>query len=123
MDLKSYIICNCPFYGFKIKSKDWEDHIMEATGENQCALAMIIDPEKDEKGKRDYTCLMEAIRDRDNLNWSKCNLIKKNKNKIEEMLDRIRVFPKKFVFANGKLWKGTPLSIWIKYIEKKRSEE
>jgi hypothetical protein len=91
----------CPFYGF---GGMFDDVLMDSGG-NQCALKM----------RRYSPCEMEMVLSKPS--WHECPLnTEENKQRLELIERRIRVFPKEFRPLKAGSWKGIPLTRWRDYV-------
>lgn len=94
----------CPFYGFN----GMHGSLMDSKG-NQCAL--ITDSFS--------PCQMEMAED--NPNWHECGFnTEEHRKGLEEVAERVQVFPREFHPPTAKSWAGISLKNWMNYILNKK---
>lgn len=87
----------CPFYGFH---KGFEN-FMDQDG-NQCPLT-------------NHTCLMEYFSS--GPDWKKCSFnCERNKEKLNFIFDRYKIFPNEFWPTDQSKWNGIPIRVWMAYV-------
>jgi len=91
----------CPFYGFSGMFGSLRD-----SGGNQCAL----------KKDADSSCVMEMKGEEPN--WNLCPIHRQNSSdgngkRLEEISERIQIFPREFRPPKAEHWRGISLKYWM----------